>query len=263
MLRFLPKSVFLSALVVLSGSLSHAQSTAEKTRVAQELVARLDQALLKADGLVKANLILIKRSGDTWNWDMSVFRKGEDSLSLFESKGRGLEYKILFKEDGELIYAFNALSRKIFRKTDEEKYENHLNTGFSFVDLSGTSYQANYNPIVQSDLEVGGKKMKRVSMRPIVPYFYSKLVLLLEPDTLRPTRLDFHDKDGVLYKTLNIKYGPVKVKSKQKVTRDEIASRLEMLDLNSGSITVLEYTEVDRDVKPDPSLFELENLNRL
>ncbi|TGK17575.1 outer membrane lipoprotein-sorting protein [Leptospira fluminis] len=242
---------------------SHAQTSQEKNRVAQELVARLDQALLKTEGLVKANLILIKRSGDSWTWDMSVFRKGEDSLSLFESKGRGLEYKILFKEDGELIYAFNALSRKIFRKTDEEKYESHLSTGFSFVDLSGNSYQANYNPVVQSDLEVGGKKMKRVAMRPIVPYFYSKLVLLLEPESLKPIRLDFHDKDGVLYKTLNIKYGPIKVKAKQKVTKEDLASRLEMLDLNTGSISVLEYTEVDRDVKPDPSLFELENLNRL
>ncbi|TGK06294.1 outer membrane lipoprotein-sorting protein [Leptospira fletcheri] len=247
----------------MASGISHAQTSPEKNRVAQELVARLDQALLKTEGLVKANLILIKRSGDSWTWDMSVFRKGEDSLSLFESKGRGLEYKILFKEDGELIYAFNALSRKIFRKTDEEKYESHLSTGFSFVDLSGNSYQANYNPIVQSDLEVGGKKMKRVAMRPIVPYFYSKLVLLLEPESLKPIRLDFHDKDGVLYKTLNIKYGPIKVKAKQKVTKEDLASRLEMLDLNTGSISVLEYTEVDRDVKPDPSLFELENLNRL
>lgn len=254
--------VILLFLALLSGGITHAQAP-EKARVAQELVARLDQSLLKADGLVKANLILIKRTGDSWTWDMSVFRKGEDSLSLFESKGRGLEYKILFKEDGELIYAFNALSRKIFRKNDEEKYENHLNTGFSFVDLAGTSYQANYNPIVQSDLDVGGKKMKRVALRPIVPYFYSKLILLLESDTLRPVRLDFHDKDGVLYKTMNIKYGPVKVKAKQKVGKEDMASRLEMLDLNTGAISVLEYTEVDRDVKPDPSLFELDNLNRL
>nr|WP_243393356.1 outer membrane lipoprotein-sorting protein [Leptospira perolatii] len=241
---------------------SYAQAP-EKARVAQELVARLDQALLRVDGLVKANLILIKRSGDSWNWEVSVFRKGEDSLSLFESKGRGLEYKLLFKEDGELIYAFNALSRKIFRKTDEEKYESHLNTGFSYVDIANSSYQANYNPIVQSDLEISGKKMKRVAMRPIVPYFYSKLILLLDAESLKPIRLDFHDKDGVLYKTLNIKYGPVKVKSKHKSVQEEMANRLEMLDLQTGSISVLEYTEVDKDVKPDPSLFELDNLNRL
>lgn len=232
-------------------------------RVAQELIARLDQALVKSNlGLIKANLILIRRSGETASWDVSIFRKDDDTLYLFESRGRGLEYKILIKDGGEQIYVFNVLSKKIFRKVDEEKYEQHLATGFSFMDLSGVSYQANYNPIVQSDLKAAEQSFKRVSLKPIIPYFYSKLILLLELDSLKPTRLDFHDRDGVLFKTMNIKYGPLKVKQNQKIAKEDHASRLEMLDLNTGSISVLEYTEIDKEVKPDPSLFDLANLNR-
>ncbi len=145
---------------------------------------------------------------------------------------------------------------------DEEKYESHLATGFSFMDLSGASYQAHYNPIVQSDLKIADQTFKRITLKPIIPYFYSKLILLLNLDSLRPARLDFHDRDGVLFKTMNIKYGPIKVRQNQKTTKEEYASRLEMLDLNTGSISVLEYTEIDKEVRPDPSLFELANLNR-
>ncbi|EQA70072.1 outer membrane lipoprotein-sorting protein [Leptospira noguchii] len=248
------------ALVVWSKETNSQGST---IRVAQELVARLDQVLVKSNqGLIKGNLILIRRNGETWNWDVSIFRKENDTLYLFESSGKGLEYKILIKDEGEQIYIFNALSKKIFRKVDEEKYESHLATGFSFMDLSGASYQANYNPIVQSDLKTADQSFKRVSLKPIIPYFYSKLILLLSSDSLKPTRLDFHDRDGVLFKTMNIKYGPVKVKQNQKTTKEEHANRLEMLDLNTGSVSVLEYTEIDKEVKPDSSLFDLSNLNR-
>ncbi|XDD51962.1 outer membrane lipoprotein-sorting protein [Leptospira sp. WS92.C1] len=259
-MRVLVLTVGFFAATFFSGNVNSQGSGA---RVAQELIARLDQALVKSNlGLIKANLILIRRSGETASWDVSIFRKDDDTLYLFESRGRGLEYKILIKDGGEQIYVFNVLSKKIFRKVDEEKYEQHLATGFSFMDLSGVSYQANYNPIVQSDLKAAEQSFKRVSLKPIIPYFYSKLILLLELDSLKPTRLDFHDRDGVLFKTMNIKYGPLKVKQNQKIAKEDHASRLEMLDLNTGSISVLEYTEIDKEVKPDPSLFDLANLNR-
>ncbi|AVV78840.1 outer membrane lipoprotein-sorting protein [Leptospira santarosai] len=258
--RILAFTVGFFALTALS---KETYSQGSNVRIAQELVARLDQALVKSNqGLIKGNLILIRRSGETWSWDVNMFRKEEDTLYLFESRGRGLEYKILIKEEGEQIYTFNVLSKKIFRKVDEEKYESHLATGFSFMDLSGASYQAHYNPIVQSDLKIADQTFKRITLKPIIPYFYSKLILLLNLDSLRPARLDFHDRDGVLFKTMNIKYGPIKVRQNQKTTKEEYASRLEMLDLNTGSISVLEYTEIDKEVRPDPSLFELANLNR-
>lgn len=106
------------ALVVWS---KETNSQGSAIRVAQELVARLDQVLVKSNqGLIKGNLILIRRNGETWNWDVSIFRKEDDTLYLFESSGKGLEYKILIKDEGEQIYVFNALSKKIFRKVDEE-----------------------------------------------------------------------------------------------------------------------------------------------
>lgn len=88
------------ALVVWS---KETNSQGSAIRVAQELVARLDQVLVKSNqGLIKGNLILIRRNGETWNWDVSIFRKEDDTLYLFESSGKGLEYKILIKGEGEI-----------------------------------------------------------------------------------------------------------------------------------------------------------------
>ncbi len=171
--------------------------------------------------------------------------------------------KLLTKDEGENVFFFNVLSAKLFRKTDDEKYESLMGTGFFYVDLSGYSYQANYNPLVNSDLEISGETYYRVSLKPILPYFYKKLVLLINKKDLKPYRVDFHDRDGILFKTLNLKYGPIKVKDiSGKVEEEEKASRLEMLDLNTGSITVWEIQEVDKTVNPDASLFAVDNLSR-
>lgn len=230
---------------------------------AQELLARLDREMDFGKGLVKGTYVLIRRNGTSETWKINRFFNGEDALLLFDRKGRGLESKLLTKDEGENVFFFNVLSAKLFRKTDDEKYESLMGTGFFYVDLSGYSYQANYNPLVNGDLEIGGEVYYRVSLKPILPYFYKKLVLLVGKKDLKPYRVDFHDRDGILFKTLNLKYGPVKIKDNGgKVEEIQKASRLEMLDLNTGSITVWEIQEVDKTVNPDASLFNVDNLSR-
>ncbi|MCC6275138.1 MAG: outer membrane lipoprotein-sorting protein [Leptospiraceae bacterium] len=231
-------------------------------RTAQEMTARLDQAINPGKGLIRATLTHIKRTGENTAWKVNIFRNKDDSLYLFERGGRGLEAKILFKDEGDKVYLYNANSAKIFQKNEEEKFEPHFMTGFSFIDLSGYSYQVNYNPIIQGNQDISGKSYLRVSLKPIIAYSYKKLVLLFENPILRPTRIDFHDKDGVLFKTLNFKYSKLRVKDKNVVSEIDFPARLEMLDLNTGGISVLEYLEVDRDALPDKSLFESANLNK-
>lgn len=252
---------FISILFLLPCLLGAQNTTTPVT--AQELLARLDRELDFGKGLLKGNYTLIRRNGTSETWKINRFHNGEDALLLFDRKGRGLETKLLTKDEGENVYFFNVLSAKLFRKTDDEKYESLMGTGFFYVDLSGYSYQANYNPLVNADLEIGGETYYRVSLKPILPYFYKKLVLLVGKKDLKPYRVDFHDRDGILFKTLNLKYGPIKVKDTAgKLEDQEKASRLEMLDLNTGSITVWEIQEVDKTVNPDASLFAVDNLSR-
>jgi hypothetical protein len=229
---------------------------------AQELLARLDKEFDLGKGLVKGTYTLIRRNGQSETWKINRFFNGEDALYLFDRKGRGLESKLLTKDEGENVFFFNVGAAKLFKKTDDEKYEALMGTGFFYVDLSGYSYQANYNPVINADLEIGGEMFYRVGLKPILPYFYKKLVLLVNKKDLKPYRIDFHDRDGILFKTLNLKYGSVKVKEGNKVEDQEKASRLEMLDLNTGSITVWEIQEVDKSVTPDASLFAVDNLSR-
>lgn len=260
MRKYIFLSVLLFSFLIARNEELGAQKAGELS--AQELLARLDKELDFGKGLVKGNYVLIRRNGQSETWKINRFFNGEDALYLFDRKGRGLETKLLTKDEGENVFLFNVGAAKLFKKTDDEKYEALMGTGFFYVDLSGYSYQANYNPLVNGELEIGGEMYYRVSLKPILPYFYKKLVLLVNKKDLKPYRIDFHDRDGILFKTLNLKYGTVKVKDVGKTEDIEKASRWEMLDLNTGSITVWEIQEVDKSVTPDASLFAVDNLSR-
>jgi hypothetical protein len=247
--------------VILSEKLS---SQGKEARVnAQEILAKLDETLNFGDGLTKGNLTLIQRSGNTNSWVVNLFRSRSNLLYLFDKKGRGLENKLLSLDEGDRIFVFNTISSKLFRKAEDEKYENFMNSGFGFVEFSGYLYQANYDPIMNGDIKIKGETFIRVSLKPIITYSYKKLVLLMNKEKMEPVRIDFHDKEGVLYKTLNIKYGNVKFKSGDgSQSNKRMVSRLEMLTLNTGNIGVWEIQEVDQTVKTDSSLFDVENIGR-
>jgi hypothetical protein len=239
----------------------YSQSNTERIN-AQSVLAKLDEAVNLGNGLIKANLILIRRTGSSDSWKTNIFQDKGNVLYLFERKGRGLETKLLSLDEGDKIFVFNTVSSKLFRKAEDEKYEIFQNTGFSYIDLSGYLYQANYDPIMNGEINIGDKTYWRVGLKPILPYEYKKLILLVNKDDLSPVRIDFHDRDGVLFKTLNIKYSPVKVKTNTGTETKTIAARFEMLDLNTGSIGVLEIREKDETVRIDTSLFNVENIGR-
>lgn len=243
-----------------SKSLS-SQSNAARIN-AQAILAKLDEAVNLGNGLIKANLILIRRTGSSDSWRTNIFQDKGNTLYLFERKGRGLETKLLSLDEGDRVFVYNTVSTKLFRKAEDEKYEIFQNTGFSYIDLSGYLYQANYDPIMNGEIEIGDKSYWRVGLKPILTYEYKKLILLVNKDDLSPVRIDFHDRDGILFKTLNIKYSPVKVKTSSGTETKTIASRFEMLNLNTGSIGVLEIREKDETVRPDASLFNVENIGR-
>lgn len=230
-------------------------------RVAQEIIAKLDSTLSMEEGLTKLNISLIERTGRTTTWEGSIFKQREDHLFLYERSGRGLEFKILSKDRGDRIFVYNVLSGKLFRKNEDEKYENFIG-GFTFVDLSGYSYQANYNPLVQSDTKMADQNLLRVALKPILPYQYGKLVLFYNTQTDIPVRIDFYDENVILSKSLNIHFGDVKVKENGTSEKKFRVDRMEMVDLLTGTVTVLDFLEIDKGVKPDRSLFNLENLSR-
>ena len=237
----------------------------------QEMIARVDQVLRVPSGLLTGRLSAVTRTGDAAVWEFSLYKKNlkvrdiAETVLLyqFSSKRRGLEAKVLYREDGEVVWLWDAVRRQLFRKRDLEKFQGVLGTSFTYLDLSGSGYQAGYSGRSVRLTEAEGTRLARLSMVPINPGRYSRLVLLANPDrSYRPLRLDYHDRDRVLFKTLNFQYGELLDRKSGGAGTATLPTRLEMLDLKNGMISRIEYFTLDVSVTPEDAFFDPEFLNR-
>lgn len=228
----------------------------------QEMIGRIDEALRANDGLYTGRLSRISKDGDSANWDFMLYKKSSSSLFLFSSKRRGLEVKLLYRDEGDEVWLWDALRAQLYRKRDFEKYEGLFQSGFSYVDLSGYSYQANYNG---NDVDQKtGNPMIKLTLNPILEGAYTKVILLANSqESYRPRRMDFFDKEKLLFKTMNFYYdGQILFTRSGKTQEIKNPSRLEILDIKTGSISRLEFFTFDDSISPSDALFDPDFLNR-
>ena len=247
------------------------RSEAELRIPVQEMIARVDQVLRVPVGLLTGRLSVVTRTGDAAVWEFSLYKKNlrvrdiAETVLLyqFSSKRRGLEAKVLYREDGEVVWLWDAVRRQLFRKRDLEKFQGVLGTSFTFLDLAGSGYQAGYSGRSVRLVQAEGTRLARLSMVPINPGRYSRLVLLANPqERYRPLRIDYHDRDRVLFKTLNFQYGELLDRKSGGTGGATLPTRLEMLDLKNGMISRIEYFTLDVSVAPQDAFFDPEFLNR-
>lgn len=230
----------------------------------QEIIARVDQSFRFGDGILTGRLTAVTKSGSTAQWDFTMYNKEGKRLFQFSSSKRGLEAKILFREDGEEIWLWDASRAQLFRKRDYERFQSVMGTGFSYIDLSGYSLQANYNGSEAILYKTRDDNIfTRLSMRPIISSNYGKLVLLADQQkSYRPIRIDFHDRQGIMFKTMRQAYGQVLLKSSGKSGTLSSPNRLEVLHLKTGMITRFEVFTYDDSRLPKDTFFDPDYLNR-
>jgi len=274
LIRMLCPFLFLQILIFPLGAqdppVSRKPTEAKKITIpVQQIIAMVDKALRFPDGLLTGRLTAITKSGATARWDFTMYqsegqRRDSRRLYQFSSTRRGLEAKLLYRDDGYEIWLWDGPRNQLFRKRDFERYDGILKTGFSYLDLSGYSFQANYNGRQAIMYKTKDDKLyTRLTLVPIISGNYSKLILLADQQAnYRPIRIDFHDRSGALFKTLIFQYGEVLLVKSGKSGRLPSPNRLEMLDLKSGMITRLEYFTLDDSLVPGDALFDPDYLNR-
>lgn len=221
---------------------------------AQEILARADQYMNYPDGLLKGKLMQIYPDGKSFTVNFEVSVNKQNYLFIFSSRKRGKQIKVLYNLGGEDIWVYDILSLKLYHKIDIDKYDPVLNTNYNFADLSNADLQSNYTGKIIGDAFIKGKEAFKLELIPIDKKGeYGKLTLYSAKEDNMPLRIDYHDQDNVIMKTMSISRIGENAGRKFPV-------RYDMMNIRKGNLTIMNFHSFKTDIVFKDEIFRHERL---
>ncbi|MFW6365581.1 MAG: outer membrane lipoprotein-sorting protein [Spirochaetota bacterium] len=234
-----------------------AQDSRQVELTAQEILARVDEVMKYPTGELQGDIMHIFPDGKSVNFRLEGNIGKEDYIFTFSSPRRGKQLRVLYNLYGEDIWVYNLLSLKLFHKVDVDKYDPLLDSNFNFLDLSNADFQSNYTSKIIKTSTYKGKSVIILSLDPIFKGGeYGKLTLYVVRKDYIPMRIDYHDQDRVITKTLTI------AKIAQFNNRT-FPVRYDMLHISSGTLTILQFNDYDGNMNYPKTMFRHEQLSTI
>jgi len=221
---------------------------------AQSILARVDRIMQYPDGEISGKIKHIYPDGNSVSIDFRGSVVRNNSLFVYSSPSRGDSLKVLYTMGGEDIWVYDIHSQELYHKKDVDKYDLVMGTNFSFMDFSGADFQSNYNARITGQTLIKGIQCYRLQLDPIFENsLYGMIVLYATVDKYIPIRIDYHDRDKVIFKFLTI------AKTMEKGDRI-IPARYDMLNIKEGTVTITSFIKLDESVSFPADIFRPEKL---
>jgi hypothetical protein len=244
----------LSYFLIFSGMMVWAQEKRAGELKAEEILARVDKVLEYPEGRLTGKMIHVTPDGKSRIINVRGAVAGEDSLFKFSSADRGEEVKILCNLKGKNIWIYDLHANKLFNKRETDKFDFVMLTNYCFIDLAHESFKSSYTAKITGETLIKGNECYRLILEPVLKGGnYGMLELFVTKKDYIPLRIDFHDNEKIIFKTMSI--------NKTAVKNDRtIPIRYDMLDIKKRTVTLLEFFEFDDSIKFDKKIFRHENL---
>ncbi len=238
------------------GRFAEAQEERKVELTAQEILARVDSVFDYPKGVIRGKMVHILPAGSTHKVDFVGYISSDDYLFSFSTAERGEQLKVLYNYRGEDIWVYNVLSTKLFHKMGIDKYDSIVFTNFNYVDFSNSDFQSNYTAKIIGDAIVKGKESYRMKLQPVFRGGnYGQLTLYVSKGEYIPLRIDYHDVDKVIFKTLSI---VDTIKRNDRV----VPVRCDMLDIKKGTLTIQTFHSFENNVNFDRKIFMHQQLGK-
>lgn len=153
----------------------------------------------------------------------------------------------------DVRWVYVPVVRRVRKLLPVSGYEPFLNTDFTYADLGFVDYSGDYRLLGQESL--GGKEAYKLEFSPQNRWYYSRIVSWVSKDTHLPLKRDYFDLGGHLWKEQTL----------EKVTVIEgipTPLRIVMKDVQNGTRSVFEVSEVRYDLDLPDGLFDPQALSR-
>jgi outer membrane lipoprotein-sorting protein len=222
---------------------------------AQEILTKVDEvSCAPEDQYMKSTMVLVDKSGNQKEREMVIYQKGGDKrLVRFLSPAdqKGISFLSL---PNDLMYLYLPAFRKVRMIASHVKNQNFAGTDFSYDDMSSFSFAKDYDSqLIESPKTFYSLKL---APKPELEKDYSQLKMWVNKDSFVPSKIEYYDKNGNLWKTLTFD----KI---EKLGKYQIAKQLEMKDLKKSHSTKMIVDEIKLDSGISDDIFTKRNLKRI
>lgn len=221
---------------------------------AQSILARVDRIMQYPEGELLGKIKHIFPDGNSVSLDFKGCISRNDYLFILSTASRGESLKLLYNMGGEDIWVYDIHSRQMYHKMDVDKYGQILSTNLSFMDFSNSDYQSNYKAKIIGKSLIKGIECYKLELDPVFENSqYGMITLYATVDKYIPLRIDFHDRDNVVFKFLTIS------KTMEKGERI-IPVRYDILNIKDGTVTIISFTRFDESMTYSGEIYRPEKL---
>jgi hypothetical protein len=244
------KLFFLCYLLLMLNSVSATENLG-----AQEIISKLDEALIIRDGLTHAKLKIKIGNFEKKTWDIKFFKRKKNLLIHFIEPNRLIVAKLFSIENGEKIIFYRALSGKFYQIEEAEKMEFMFHTSFSFLDLAFKPFEANFITEEISKPDSHEEKDRSLLLKPISLPNYKSILLKMDQN-YTPIKLEYKDSQDLFLKTLKFRFGNIATKGETIYG----LKKLEMIKAETSETSILEFILWDNLVQPDDIFYEWKSI---
>jgi len=206
----------------------------------KDQVATIEMTLRDADGNTKVRKLTIKQKGS----DLRLIK--------FSSPADVSGVGFLVRSEDEM-YLYMPEFGKVRRIASHVKNESFMGTDFSYNDIGETSYTDDYQPTIRDESETSVV----LELTPTEPdeSDYSKLLMTVDTTRNLPTKVEFYDKKGKLWKVMI-------QEEVEKVSSYWAVKRVTMTDKRKDHSTVMALSDVKFDTGLSDKDFSRRRLKR-
>ncbi len=221
---------------------------------AQGILARVDRIMEYPGGIIRGKIKHIRPDGKSFSINLTAFIAEDNYLFTFGDSDRGDRIKVLYNLGGEDIWVYNIHAIKLYHKMGIDKYDPLLATNYTYLDISNSDFQSNYTASIVGEAIVKSKDSYKLILKPIYRGgMYGIITLYVSKDDFIPLRIDYHDRDNAIFKFMTI----AKVRKRGKRI---VPVRYDMMDIRSGTVTIMSFFDFEENVKFDANIFRSEKL---
>ena len=205
-----------------------------------------------------AKMTLVDSKGKEEMREVVMYSKdeGEDVISMivrFLSPAEVKNITLLSIKGGESMYLYMPAFGKPRRIPSSEKSEKFMGTDFTYDELGGSYSREDYDSTLVEETE----EVYKLELIPRDPEStYSKLLMEVDKEKFYFRKIEFYDKDGNLWKTLEV--SEIQEEEDGSIT----VKKIDLTDLKENHKTIIEMEEIEKDISLPDNFFSLRTIQR-